>query len=243
VRNDLVYFIQTCNISSCYKEAKILTWNSVVGVFEELNNGQIVAINGRISILDVDADGVLELTAQINPPGTTAAGPPRSVLDVWDWTGVDYVLAVREDEGPRYRIHAVYDADDLLAEGDFRGALNAYARLRDNGSLESWTVASETDVLRAYAAFRIMAIYARLGNGRAEDWLSILQGENPPGSAGYGFAQMGASFMENFRATNDARAACAQAAGVAAAQPGVLSALNSYGYANRSYAVGDICPF
>ena len=105
---------QTCDGSSCYKEAKILSWNSIVGVFEELNNGQIIAINGRIGIADVDGDGVLELTAQINPPGTTAAGPPRSVLDTWDWSGTNYVLALREEEGARYRIHAMYDADDKL---------------------------------------------------------------------------------------------------------------------------------
>ncbi|MBN1200951.1 MAG: hypothetical protein JXJ20_03750 [Anaerolineae bacterium] len=243
VRNELVFFTQTCNVSSCYKEAKILTWNAIVGVFEELNSGQIIAINGRVGVADIDGDGVLELTAQINPPGTSDAGPPRSVLDTWDWTGIDYVLALREEEEPRYRIHAVYDADDLFREGEWRPALNAYAELRTDNQLLAWTVPGEYEILRAYAAFRIMIIYALMGNGRAEDWFNMLQSENPPGTPGEGFAQMGVAFMDNYRATGDTRAACAQAINTGMASPAVLSGMNGYGYANRTYSLGDICPF
>jgi len=241
VRNELVYQTETCNGVSCYKEAKILTWNAGLGTFQELNNGQIIAINGRIGIADVEDDGVLELTAQINPPGTTQSGPARAVIDTWDWNGTEYVLALREDQGALYRIHAVYQADDLVQAGNLRGAIDAYARLRDNGSLRVWNVAGETEALRAYAAFRIMILYARLGNARADDWFNVLQGENPPGSPGNGFAQMGAAFMENFRATGDARAACAQAIGAGAAN--TLSVLNRYGSNNRTYTPSDLCPF
>lgn len=97
VRSELVFFTETCGRSSCYKEGKILTWNAQTGAFKELNNGQIVAINGRIGIADVDGDGVLELTAQINPPRTSALAAPARVVDTWDWSGTDYVLALRED--------------------------------------------------------------------------------------------------------------------------------------------------
>jgi hypothetical protein len=243
VKNELVYLTETCNGSSCYKEGKILSWNAIVGAFEELNNGQIVAINGRIGIADIDNDGVLELTANINPPGTTTSGPGRSVVDTWDWNGQDYMLALREEpEGARYRIHAIYDADDLLRDRQWRPAILAYDDARRDKSLLSWTVPNEYEVLRAYAAFKIMITYALLGNGRAEDWFNILQGENAPGTPGNGFAQMGQAFMDNFRATNDARAACAQAIG-AGATGNVLSVLNSYGYNNRSYTLNDLCPF
>lgn len=241
VRGELVFYTETCSTTSCYKEARILTWNAITGVFRELNNGQIIAINGRVGIVDVDGDGVLELTAQINPPGTASAGPPRSVLDTWDWNGLEYVLALREQETPRYRIHAVYDADDKLRDDEWRAAIDAYARLRDNNKLQAWSVAGDTETLRAYAAFRIMIIYARLGNGRANDWYNILQGENPPGTSGQGFAVMGTAFMDNFRATNDARAACAQA--ISTGGVGVLGSMNRYGYANRTYTLGDLCPF
>jgi hypothetical protein len=243
VKNELVYFTETCNGSSCYKEGKILSWNAIVGAFEELNNGQIVAINGRIGIADIDGDGVLELTAAINPPGTTTTGPGRSVVDTWDWNGMDYVLALREEpSGARYRIHAIYDADDLLRDGQWRPAILAYDEARRNQGLLSWTVANEYEVLRAYAAFKIMVTYAALKNGRAEDWFNTVQGENAPGTAGHGFAQMAQAFMDNFRTTNDARAACAQAIS-AGATTNVLGVLNSYGYSNRSYTLNDLCPF
>ncbi|MBN2305192.1 MAG: hypothetical protein JXQ72_11975, partial [Anaerolineae bacterium] len=214
------------------------------GVFEELNTGQIIAINGRVSIVDVDQDGVLELTAQINPPGTVATGPSRSVIDTWDWNGADYVLARRdEQEGARYRIHAVYAADDLLRASEWRPAILAYDAMRRDNELLAWTVPGEYEALRAYGAFRIVITYALMRNGRAEDWFTVLQSENPPGSPGYGFAQMGQAFMDNFRATNDARAACAAAISAGASASNVLGVLNSYGYANRSYTLNDVCPF
>jgi hypothetical protein len=243
VKNELVYFVQTCSSSGCYKEGKILTWNSIVGAFEELNGGQIVAINGRINVIDIDGDGVLELTAQINPPGTLASGPPHSVVDIWDWNGSDYLLAKREETGSRYRIHAVYEADDQFRAGELRPAILAYDALRKDNTLLSWTTSGEYEVLRAYAAFRIVIGYARLNNGRANDWLTVLQNENPPGTPGNGFASMGTAFMDNFRSTSDARAACAQAITTGAAQPNVLSVMNSYGYNNRSYTLNDLCPF
>jgi hypothetical protein len=243
VKNELVYEIQTCNGTSCYKEGKILSWNAIVGAFEELNNGQIVAINGRIGIADVDGDGVLELTAEINPPGTTTTGPGRSVIDTWDWNGMDYALALREEpKGARYRIHAIYDADDLLRAGQLRPAILAYDAARRDQTLLSWTVPNEYEILRAYAAYMIMISYARLSNGRAENWFDVLTSENPPGTPGYGFAQMGQTFMDNYRATTDAHAACAQAISVGATA-NVLSGLNSYGYNNRTYTLNDVCPF
>ena len=243
VKNELVYYTETCNGSSCYKDAKILTWNAIVGVFEELNNGQIIAINGRVSILDVDEDGVLELTAQINPSGNMAAGPSRTLMDVWDWNGLDYVLALREQqEGTHYRIHAIYEADDLLRAEQWRPAILAYDDVRRDQTLLAWSVPNETEVLRAYGAFRIVITYALMRNGRAEDWYNVLQSENPPGSPGSGFAQMGQVFMDNFRATQDAHAACAQA-NSAGASTSVLSVMNSYGYNNRSYTLTDLCPF
>lgn len=244
VKNELVYFIESCNQSGCFKDAKILSWNTFVGAFEELNSGQIIAVNGRVGIVDVDQDGVLELTAQINPPGNLASGPPRSLTDIWDWNGRDYVLAVREEpEGSRYHIHAIHDADDLFRAGQFRDALMAYDAVRRNRNLLSWNaVSGERQVLDAYAAYQIVIGFARLQSGRAESWLPILVNENPPGTPGHGFAQMGEAFMNNFRATGDTRAACAEARN-AAAMTSVLGLMNSYGYNNRSYWMTDLCPF
>ena len=242
-KNELVFFTETCSSASCIKDAKILSWNSILGAFEELNNGQIIAINGRIGIADVDGDGVLELTAQINPPGTATGGPANSVIDTWDWNGSDYLLAQREDTGAHYRIHAVYAADDLLRDGQLRPAILAYDALRRDNTLQAWSLAAgDREALRAYAAYRIVITYARLGNARAEDWINVLLSENPAGSTGYPFAAMGSTFMDNYRATGDSHAACAQAMSTGASS-GALSLLNRYGFNNRSYTLADLCPF
>jgi len=242
VKNELVYYTESCAPVACLKEARILSWNAVVGAFEELNSGQIIAINGRIGIADVDEDGVLELTAQINPPDSSQTGPGRSMVDTWDWNGLEYLLALREEEGARYRIHAIYDADDLLAAEQWRDAILAYDGARKDADLQTWTVAGDRAVLNAYAAYRIVITYAYLGNARASTWLNTLQEENQPGTPGYPFAQIGGAFMRNFRATRDSTAACAEAL-TAPGSATALRAMNNYGSNNRTYALDDLCPF
>ena len=52
----MVYDIQSCTVSSCTREAFILAWNPVVGTFEAMNSGQMLAVNGRFGVVDIDSD-------------------------------------------------------------------------------------------------------------------------------------------------------------------------------------------
>ena len=67
-------------------------------------------------------------------------------------------------------------------------------------------------LLRAFANYRIVTTYARIGDGRAENVLGSLLGENPEEAPGNVYAAMGNAFMEVFRGSGDATAACGRAA-------------------------------
>lgn len=244
VRAELVYDIQSCGQSYCTREGQILTWNPITGVFEPLNNAPIVAINGRLGVVDIDSDGILELTARNNPLSDTASGPTRSQIDVWDWTGKNYVLAVRNPDEPRYRIHALNDADIAFSVSSWRTAIEGYNQVRDDETLLGWTQPGEREALRAYAAYRMVIAHARLReNARAETALAVLVAENPEGTPGAGYSAMGQAFMNDFRASNNLTTSCQAALLAGGARPDVIGLLNSYGYANRVYTVPELCPF
>jgi hypothetical protein len=85
--------------------------------------------------------------------------------------------------------------------------------------------------------------YARIGDGRAENLLSSLLSENPEGAPGNVYAAMGNAFMEAFRGGAGAAGGCQRALEVASGRGESLSFLNSFGFANRSYTLTDLCPF
>lgn len=96
VKAEVVYSVKSCTYTYCIDEGQILTWNTITGSFEPLNNSPIVTINGRLGIGDVDGDGILEIEAVSNPPSSVPGEEAFRIRDIWDWTGRNYVLALRE---------------------------------------------------------------------------------------------------------------------------------------------------
>lgn len=94
IRPEVVFEVKACNYYYCTQEAQILTWNPITGSFITLNNSPIIGISGRIGVEDIDFDGVLELRVVSNT--TDDEGERRRIVDFWDWTGLNYVLADRD---------------------------------------------------------------------------------------------------------------------------------------------------
>ncbi|MBZ0308105.1 MAG: hypothetical protein K8I82_18710 [Anaerolineae bacterium] len=244
VKAELVFDIQSCSTTYCTREGYILSWNPVVGTFDSLNTGQMLSINGRMGVVDIDSDGILEITVSSAPPGSPTSGPTRGTVDVWDWTGANYVLAVRVPDESRYRIHALHDADSELLNDNVRASIAGYESVRSGENLFPWALPSESDNLRAFATFRLMTAYARLGNSnRSRQFLDSLLSENPEGSPGAVYTAMGQAFFDVYIAGGGSSGGCQAALAVAASRPEALSFLNSYGYANRSYTLNELCPF
>ncbi|MEP7287274.1 MAG: hypothetical protein ABI947_16080 [Chloroflexota bacterium] len=244
-RAEIAFTQQTCTGSGpCTQTMMILSWNATLGVFAPLNDVPINATNGKVTIADLDKDGILEVAITFTPVGDVAAGPPRKTTDIWDWNGQNYVLALTQVEAPVYRIHMLHDADVRFNQGNWKEAVKLFDRVRDDNSLQPWTIPGETETLRGYATYKKMLAYIAARSPRAaDDVLTTLLAENPAGTPAQSYAVLGQAFMDSYKQTRDRKKTCAATLAVAASHPDLLTVLNSYGYANRTYALQDLCPF
>ncbi len=243
-RAQIAFTQQLCAGGNCTQTMQILEWNSLTGAFAPLNDLPIDATNAKVTISDVDGDGILEVSLINSPPNDVNAGPPRHHTEVWDWNGVNYISSQLRWDAPIYRIHAVYDADFAFEQGDFRASLKLYDRARDDPYLQPWFDPNELTTLRGYSAFRKLVAYAALrSTSRATDMLNLLGTENPPGSPGEGWSMLGNAFMDAYKKFRSLKKVCAAAIDFLNARPDLLAAMNSYGYANHVYSLQEFCPF
>jgi hypothetical protein len=244
-RAEVAFTQQTCTNGFCTQEMQIVTWNAALGTFVSVNSIPMEATNGKISVDDLDKDGILEVKITFEPNPDPAAGPPRRTWDIWDWDGQNYVLALSQADIATYRIHALHDGDVRFNQGNWREAIRAYDRVRDNTRLRSWpTIVNEDVMLRGYATYKKMVAYvAGRSIPNATKVLETLIAENPVGSAGQGYAALGQAFMDTYNQVKDRKKTCASILAVAASRPDLITTLNSYGMNNRSYGLIDLCPF
>ncbi len=242
-RAQIVYKQQICS-GTCTQTVQILNWNTTIGTFQPLNDLPIDATNAKVEIADVGNTGVLKVVLTYTPPNDPNAGPPRRYTEVWDWNGVNYVEALLQYDAPIYRIYAAYDADFTFDQGDFRGALKQYDRVRDDQYLQPWIDPNEMSTLRAYAAYRKLITYAALRQSRGvADTLTLLQTENPPGSPAEGWSQLASAFNNSYLKVRSLKKVCAATLTFLATRPDLLATLNNYGYANHTYSAPELCPF
>jgi hypothetical protein len=252
-RAEVAFTQKTCIGGKCTQAMQILQWNVTLGAFKPLSDVPMNATDAKVVIGDLDKDGVLEVSMVFNPTLDPAGGPPRKSIDIWDWDGASYRLAITELEPPVYRIHALHDADyefdlanlqDPARQATWKDAIKLYDRVRDDPTLQPWPAPDEAVVLRAYATYKkMLAQVANSQSRAANDTLTTLQTENPAGTPGEGYAIIGQAFMDNYKQTRDRKKACAAALNSAGARPDTLSTLNSYGVNNRTYSLADLCSF
>ncbi len=244
-RPEMVFFQQRCQRGDCVQAAQVLTWSTPNDGFLTLNVDTVGSPDGRFSIQDLDADGILEIMIQGGGISTdVSAGPPRSSTTVWDWNGLNYVRALTQLDPPLYRIHVIHDADRALEQGDGDEAIRLYREALDNPRLGSWQVPNEPVMLRAYALYRLIVAYAFMDrDDDALDTYSTLMADNQPGTPGYVYAALGDAFWRAFQASHNLHTGCMAAAEMVATYPEAVLFLNSYGPANRTYQIPDICPF
>jgi hypothetical protein len=242
---ELVFFQERCQSGSCVQAAQVLSWSEPNEGFITLNVDTVGSADGRFSIADLDGDNVQEITIQGGGMSSdVSAGPPRTSTTVWDWNGLNYVRAVSRLDPPIYRIHAVHDADRALEAGDGPEAIRLYREALDNPRLGTWNVPNEQSMLRAYALYRLMLAYAYADQPTAAlNTYTALVEENPQGYPSHVYTLVGTAFWRTYQTTNNLHTACVEALESASANPQSVLFLNSYGPANRSYIVPDMCPF
>ena len=235
--------------------------------------GVAAMYNGNLALVDVDANGTIELLLEGGLEGGLDAqlngGPQRSERHIWMWNGLEFILQDVSFSPATYRYQAIQDGDDASLVGDFDGAMSSYKAAIEDADLEGWNPAwlgldslvgegtpaptfppadpDERPRLEAYARFRMLLI--ELARGRldeAENQLRILKAGFGQDSSAYPFVELSEIVWDAHLDTQGMGRACSLAIDYASAhEEQVLAPLGStyYGFLNRDYDPQDICPF
>ena len=242
----LATLASTCGAHTCFDTLDVLGWNGQT--FVSLTGVPLQLPSATYTFTQTDNDPALEIEAQGGVVASVGAGPQRTVTQLWDWNGAQYVEASTTLSPVVYRIHAVYEGDDAFEAGNYDKAIEWYSRVITDDSLKDWQTevelpnAHDRATLTAYARFRLLLIGILRGDANAHDQLDQLTADYPDGSPVHATQQMARAFWDKYQATQDLKAACAAADAYANDQYQIVDDLNLFGYANRAYTSDDICP-
>jgi len=240
---EAVVSTSTCGASACFEQEQILAWNGAA--YENLLDGasddlpypdvKIRDTGGGIYALDVTGTGF----------GSVGAGPYRLRTRTWSFDPASGRWKVSGEmlEPPRYRIHALHDADAAYKSGDYATAETLYLRVTNDPTLLDWIdPPTEQADLGAYARFKLVAIYSQTGRPAEAD--SVLN-ELRAGPAVGGWRDYTALAETYLQGAAIAGHGCPAARDYAETHAGqILSPLGSaaFGYANSDYTPEDVCP-
>ncbi|HLF25594.1 MAG TPA: hypothetical protein VJG32_04610 [Anaerolineae bacterium] len=237
-----------CGASTCFDTLDVLGWNGAG--FVSLLGGRLQMPYPAYTFVNVDNDSALEVEAVSGSITSAGAGPPRTVKELWDWNGAQFVEVSHADSPPEYRIHVIHDADDRLLSGNTVGAIELYNRAISGDTLKDWLVEVGVEQpddranLSAYAWYRITIANVRRGDlASAQAALDRLNTDFPAGAPGHPYQQLAQVFWMKYQETTNLSEACLAANAHANSETDVLDGLNAFGYANREYVARDMCPF
>lgn len=238
---ELVAFHPLCGAHTCFAQYTVLQWDEdrvvdlLRGQTDDLPSPEWSAhpaSPGEPSRLSITAMGI----------GSVGAGPYRRTTRTWNWDETQSVFLPTGDtfEAPRFRIHALHDADAALEAGDLEQSLELYQAIIADDDLLDWPAAGDgRSALAAYAAYR--SILTHLAAGSPEEARAQFEAalaETDEAAAPY--AALADLLLARFPEAG-LEAACAAVRQRVEEDPALYLAPLDFGYANRQYAVADIC--
>ena len=235
-----------CGAHTCSQTWEVLQWQST----------QLINIlSGRTDdlpspILEISGpteDGSMILAITGSGVQSAGAGPNRANTRLWHWSKDERWFVPMEDRlaSPIFRIHALHDADQAALVDDHDAALAGYLRVVEDPGLDDYPFGEDGHQrLSAYALYRIMLLWLRyVDSEQAASTLLFLQQAHSPGSPGEGYSQLAEEVWQAYQAQQDLGYACQIAQAYALTHPETVLEPLHYGYANRTYAAVDICPY
>lgn len=243
-RAELVVSVPTCGAHTCFEHLSILGWEE--GGFEDRLAGETGDLpNPNVEVRDPDGDGLFEVAVIGGGISSVGAGPQRALERVWRLYGGRWQVAAEVPGPSNFRIHALHDAEAAALAGEAEAALVLYERVIDDEALEDWMAPEEERaVLGAYARFREVVLYTRLGREAfAEVALDEMEAAYPAGAAEHVYVVMARLYREGF-ASGGVAVGCEAARRFAGNHASVvLDPLGpeQFGYGNRSFTAEDVC--
>jgi hypothetical protein len=244
---ELVFARVVCGGSQdCRYDTSIIMWNEAEARL--LNALDTTLLTDNLpQVRDVDNDNVAELVVDLTNRGTSATGPLRTGLNVYDWNGTVYALSIIQLDAPRYLVQIVHEGDRAFSQLQFERAALSYENALQSEGLRFW-FNDERDNLNAYALYRLVLSYAVLGDPRINDTLLRLN-ESFPLTPETDLARlpvysvMAYRFANSYQVSGDLHQACVDTLIVADERPEALRLLNRYGTRSPVYNRLDLCPF
>lgn len=247
-RSDVLFAIQECDSNdTCVYQTRLLTWDGQLGRFVNLIEGAIISDTLPV-INDTDDDKVTEIIIQLQSRGTTATGPLRTGLLIYDWNGQLYTLSIVQYDPPRYHVQIVHEGDKAFNRLDAATAAQLYEVSLNDASLRYWFNDGPV-TLRSYTLYRLMLAYAFLQDGRLFAVIEQFETEFPRLSPEGQtleipvYAEMAYSFWNALQATSNLHSACLAVQEIMSRRPEALTLMNRYGSRSPTYTELDLCPY
>jgi hypothetical protein len=236
----LIVAYPLCGAHTCFVQFAVYQWDGA----EMVDRFQGASDDMPFPELVIEADdpsspAAIEITA--TGIGSVGAGPFRTWSRIWTWDGEARAFVPGEPviEAPRFRIHAIHDADDAYLRGDLAAAVELYQRAIDDDAMLDWpTAGARRQELAAYAAFR--RVLSFLAAGDAPNAQAEVDKMAPGGASAEAYAELARLLLAGY-ADSGLREVCAAVASFARASPDAVLVPLDFGYANRMYTAGDIC--
>lgn len=243
-RAELLFASRQCsaeNPDDCAYRTLLMAWDGYEGRFINLLNAAISSVE-LPAASDVDGDQVLEVAVRLTSTGTSATGPLRTGLNIYDWNGQYYALSVVQLDPPRFLVQVIHEADRAFRRADFQQAISLFELARGDTGLRFW-FNDEPALLRSYTLYRLALLYAY--TDQTEKALGAFQAaldSFPPPNAPV-YAEMITAFWNTFQTTNNLNSACRDVQAIVTARPEAVGLLNRYGSRSPVYTAADLCPF
>ncbi len=162
--DDFVMHWVTCGAHTCFNGIQVMTWDADQAVLVAVLKRSVPY--GSYRAEDIDDDGLLDLMIEINGIGSAGAGPQRPVTEVYSGMNDTLTLVNTMLPPPQYRFQAAYDGIAALNSGDIDAARAAFAQLRDDDALLTFSFndhAYRDAVLDAVAVYGLLYADAKDG--------------------------------------------------------------------------------
>lgn len=241
-RPDLLFAGQTCSPEGiCAYRVQVVSWSAARAAFVNLLAGPLTSAT-LPAVEDYDQDSVLELIVRQEEDGDAQTGPLRTGFTVYDWNGIIYTRSVVRLNPPRYRIQVIQQADAAFNEGLLNEAAGLYMLALNDTDLADW-LPDDAAVLRSYALYRLLVLYAASGDPRAAEIATAARAQYPDPAAAPVYMALLEAFWAAYSATGSASGGCAAVNVIIPERPAAVERFARYGESQPPVAAVDLCPF
>jgi hypothetical protein len=247
IRAEMVASRRLCETADlCTYDTQILRWDGPRGRFFNLLNEPVRSLEVP-AVRDTDDDTVTELVVELNTRGTSATGPLRTGVNIYDWNGTGYTLSIIQLNSPEYYIQYIHQGDRLFADRNIAGAASIYERVLTLEDLRYWFNDGATTIT-TYALYRLALAYSYLEDPRLQQIVdrintdyAVEEGQTADDQPVY--IALAYTFLSAMQARNDLHTACEAVIRIIEVRPQALEQLNRYGRYSPTYDALDLCPY